>query len=90
MVATPKSSLVISKVNTGSDAYIDANYFNECHLKSNSDKYLYRHKGVNFYDSKCSIFVDTATEKFVVENGLASKSQDVHKLAHWLIVYKNK
>lgn len=77
------------KVNINSDTYIDANYYDVCRLKNNSDKYLYRHRGQNYYDSQCSLLVDSATEKFVVNNSLANTSSKIHYWAYILLKYKN-
>lgn len=77
------------KVNVNSDAYIDANYYNVCSLKSSIDKHLYRYKGQNYYDSQCLLSVDPATEKFVVDNSLANTTANIHYWAYILLKYKN-
>ncbi len=76
-------------INVNSDAYIDTNYYDVCRLKNNSDKYLFRFRGRNYYDSLCLYLTDPATEKFIVENGLASASSKIHYWAYILLKYKN-
>jgi hypothetical protein len=85
---TTSQKMPQQQINITSDSYIDANYYNVCRIKTNADKYLYRLQGVNYYDGQCTMPTDVKTEKWIVDNGIASTPKQIHYWAYWLTKFK--
>ncbi|MFA4833561.1 MAG: hypothetical protein WC619_01790 [Patescibacteria group bacterium] len=76
------TSKPVAKTSKLSDSLIDTLYYNTCYQKDVNDKFLFRKKGVNYYDDQCSIYIDSGLEKFIINSGLASNSINIHKWAY--------